>query len=276
LGGHGVWRVTDGATLYLTRHRAYDTTLKRFLSQDPLGLGGGANLYGYALGNPLSLIDPLGTEPQIEAFSPTYQTTDRIEAVFAGGRPSDRALMHADMFVPEGAIGTEMGDQMVRSQGSMMLGALGAPAVEAALGMFGNTLRNAFGGMNSVYLAPESSEAAFAAYLQEIRAAETTATTPRFLVTESGVAVPANPAELRANMELLEKVSTKDTAGKFLGTDSQGPLRVRIEQAHPETPGYTGPIDPLHTVDHLHIDRRLNGTTGPWQSSEKLPYAWPF
>jgi RHS repeat-associated protein len=60
LGGHGVWRVSDSTTLHITRHRAYDTTLKRFLSQDPIGLGGGANLYGYALGNPLSYIDSLG------------------------------------------------------------------------------------------------------------------------------------------------------------------------------------------------------------------------
>jgi hypothetical protein len=107
-------------------------------------------------------------------------------------------------------------------------------------------------------------------------AAETTVA-PRFLVTESGVAVPTEAAELRANMQLLQDASTSpSTARKFLGTDSQGPLRVRIEQAHPSTPGYTGPIDPLHTVDHLHIDRRLNGTTGPWQSNEKLPYGWPF
>lgn len=59
LGGHGVFHAGN-SSLYLTRHRAYDTTLKRFLSQDPLGLGGGANLYAYALGNPLSYIDPLG------------------------------------------------------------------------------------------------------------------------------------------------------------------------------------------------------------------------
>ena len=59
LGGHGVFHV-GGSSLYLTRHRAYDTTLKRFLSQDPLGLAGGANLYAYCLGNPLGYIDPFG------------------------------------------------------------------------------------------------------------------------------------------------------------------------------------------------------------------------
>jgi RHS repeat-associated protein len=59
LGGHGVFHA-GGGSLYLTRYRAYDTTLKRFLSQDPLGLGGGPNVYAYALGNPLSYIDPLG------------------------------------------------------------------------------------------------------------------------------------------------------------------------------------------------------------------------
>lgn len=112
--------------------------------------------------------------------------------------------------------------------------------------------------------------------LNSLLAPETTVA-PRFLVTEGGVAVPTEAAELKANMKLLQETSTSPaTARKFLGTDSQGPLRVRIEQAHPSTPGYTGPRDPLHTVDHLHIDRRLNGTTGPWQSSEKLPYDWPF
>lgn len=59
LGGHGVLHA-GSSSLYLTRHRAYDTTLRRFLSQDPLGLAGGGNLYSYGSCNPLSYIDPFG------------------------------------------------------------------------------------------------------------------------------------------------------------------------------------------------------------------------
>ena len=60
LGSYGVWRVSDTSTLYLTRHRAYDTTLKRWLSQDPAGIGGGGNLYCYGNCNPLSYTDSQG------------------------------------------------------------------------------------------------------------------------------------------------------------------------------------------------------------------------
>ena len=59
LGSHGVFNV-GGSALHLTRYRAYDTQMGRFLSQDPLGLGGGPNLYAYCMGNPLAYIDPLG------------------------------------------------------------------------------------------------------------------------------------------------------------------------------------------------------------------------
>lgn len=59
LGSHGVFNV-GGSSLHLTRYRAYDTYTGRFLSSDPIGLGGGPNLYAYCLGNPLAYIDPLG------------------------------------------------------------------------------------------------------------------------------------------------------------------------------------------------------------------------
>jgi len=68
LGSHGVFAATPNPSssltpspcLYLTQYRAYDSSTTRFLSSDPLGLGGGPNLYSYCLGNPLSYIDPLG------------------------------------------------------------------------------------------------------------------------------------------------------------------------------------------------------------------------
>ncbi|WP_197044103.1 RHS repeat-associated core domain-containing protein, partial [Pseudomonas viridiflava] len=39
--------------------RYYDPEVGRFITQDPIGLKGGFNLYGYAP-NPLSWLDPLG------------------------------------------------------------------------------------------------------------------------------------------------------------------------------------------------------------------------
>jgi RHS repeat-associated protein len=54
-------REDDGATkLYYYRARYYSPQLGRFISQDPIGLAGGANGYEYAGGNPVSFSDPLG------------------------------------------------------------------------------------------------------------------------------------------------------------------------------------------------------------------------
>jgi uncharacterized protein RhaS with RHS repeats len=43
------------------RHRFYDATTGSFLQKDPVGHLGGANLYSYVGGNPVTRVDPQGT-----------------------------------------------------------------------------------------------------------------------------------------------------------------------------------------------------------------------
>lgn len=46
--------------LALTRYRAYDPSIGRWLNPDPLEEAGGMNLYGYVSGDPVNAVDPLG------------------------------------------------------------------------------------------------------------------------------------------------------------------------------------------------------------------------
>ena len=57
-------RENDGASnLYYYRARYYSPAIGRFVSQDPMGFGGGLNFYAYAGGNPISETDPNGDCP---------------------------------------------------------------------------------------------------------------------------------------------------------------------------------------------------------------------
>jgi RHS repeat-associated protein len=53
-------REKDGSGLYYYRARYYSPTLKRFISEDPIGLEGGLNSYAYVNGRPVEYTDPLG------------------------------------------------------------------------------------------------------------------------------------------------------------------------------------------------------------------------
>ena len=53
-------RENDGNGLYFYRARYYAPTFARFISNDPIGLLGGINIFSYVRGNPVSRIDPLG------------------------------------------------------------------------------------------------------------------------------------------------------------------------------------------------------------------------
>ena len=53
-------RENDGTGLYYYRARYYDPRMKRFISEDPIGINGGVNIYGYVRGDPLDKVDPYG------------------------------------------------------------------------------------------------------------------------------------------------------------------------------------------------------------------------
>jgi RHS repeat-associated protein len=54
---------TSGGSLYYYRARYMDPVLKRFISEDPIGLEGGMNVYSYVYNNPTFYADPSGLEP---------------------------------------------------------------------------------------------------------------------------------------------------------------------------------------------------------------------
>lgn len=63
------------------RNRWYDPTTGRFLTQDPIGLAGGVNLYEYAGSNPVSYSDPYGLcEPFCTALDAALLAADINDA----------------------------------------------------------------------------------------------------------------------------------------------------------------------------------------------------
>ena len=69
-------RENDHNGLYYYRARYYDPVLKRFLSEDPIGLAGGSlSFYAYVNGNPVSLTDALGLSPDVYRDGNSYWGT---------------------------------------------------------------------------------------------------------------------------------------------------------------------------------------------------------
>ncbi|MBK8010192.1 MAG: hypothetical protein IPK13_02520 [Deltaproteobacteria bacterium] len=89
--------------LHQNHHRSYDPSLGRYIESDPIGVRAGFNLYAYARGNPVELVDPGGL------FTPTRPTegTHNIYIV------QDPAGLHWEVHLCAGAscIGAEVDGQ---------------------------------------------------------------------------------------------------------------------------------------------------------------------
>ena len=82
------------------RNRSYDPASGRFTQEDPIGLAGGINLYGFAGGDPVNFSDPFGLCPvcivyaAFEVGATAYDIYDlaKTTASFLGGRASRSEL----------------------------------------------------------------------------------------------------------------------------------------------------------------------------------------
>lgn len=73
----------DKSGLSYARNRYYDPASGRFTQEDPIGLAGGMNLYGFAAGDPVNFSDPFGLCP-----------------AFITGKPCSTALAIGVGFIP--------------------------------------------------------------------------------------------------------------------------------------------------------------------------------
>ena len=60
--------------LLFRRNRSFDPSTGQFTQQDPIGLAGGLNLYGYANGDPINLSDPFGLCPPADSNTDDCQS----------------------------------------------------------------------------------------------------------------------------------------------------------------------------------------------------------
>jgi len=61
--GGAIDQMRDASGFLYKRNRYYDPATGRFTQEDPIGLAGGMNLYGFAGGDPMNFADPFGLYP---------------------------------------------------------------------------------------------------------------------------------------------------------------------------------------------------------------------
>ena len=125
-------RENDNTGLYFYRARYYNPGLQRFVSEDPIGLAGGVNVFAYVNGNPLSFTDPEGL-----LFSATLGGVMRnttLDQAATYGAPGNAALITG----AAGAVGATAVGAGLYGYGS--LGTAGRFAIGVARGIHGDAM----------------------------------------------------------------------------------------------------------------------------------------
>jgi RHS repeat-associated protein len=104
-------RENDNDGLYFYRARYYHPVFSRFVSEDPIGFGGGdANLYRYVNSNPTNMTDPTGNCPICVVVLVAWMIADAHD-LFLSGRKHSKAeyALFAVNLTPIGRIGRAIG-----------------------------------------------------------------------------------------------------------------------------------------------------------------------
>ena len=87
----------DGTRTLFRRNRVVDPVTGRFTQEDPIGLAGGTNLYGFAKGDPVNFSDPFGLCPRISYSlnqnTGKYDVTMSLNMTFKNGSPADATFV---------------------------------------------------------------------------------------------------------------------------------------------------------------------------------------
>jgi RHS repeat-associated protein len=78
-------RVPILGNIFYYRNRFYDAGVGRFLSEDPIGLRGGSNLYAYVRNNPINRIDPRGFCGSSKPSGPDFSESCSLFGICAPG-----------------------------------------------------------------------------------------------------------------------------------------------------------------------------------------------
>jgi RHS repeat-associated protein len=123
-------RENDGAGTYFDRGRYYSPTVQRFISQDPIGVAGGINLYAYVSNNPVSFSDPFGHDKNPHSGPPPKLPTLRAPTEQEYNTCMQRAASTQDKSIWNGRVEQAVGGVTILA--GVAIVALGGPALNEA------------------------------------------------------------------------------------------------------------------------------------------------